>query len=340
MAVPYTFGSATTSIPLSQLDSNFATGITLGNTAIQLGNTVTTLNNMTYANVTISSVASTFPNNYLSNSSVILGNTTIALGSTASSVGNLSLANLTVSSSAQVVTGTNSITGTTSLTSTAFGVLQQCSGTSADYAVTLPAVSGNAGKVIGFQMSTALTKLVTITGNGAETIDGSNTRVMWAGETAVLYCDGTAWTKIGGKSIPMIAGQTVSATQSVVTGTEVKKVLGTSYGSNCPAAMNDTANNRIVVKRPAVYQIQYGSRIQNATAASNLESILWLNGSELVLTFAQFGTGFYPNASCTFAKSSAVGDYFELYVRQYTGVNQTYGNFTDNLLVATEIVQW
>lgn len=57
MAVPYTFGAATTSIPLSQLDSNFATTITLGNTAIQLGNTVTTLNNMTLANVTISSVA-------------------------------------------------------------------------------------------------------------------------------------------------------------------------------------------------------------------------------------------------------------------------------------------
>jgi hypothetical protein len=55
MAVPYTFGSATTSIPLSQLDSNFATGITLGNTSIQLGNTVTTLNNMTMANVTVSS---------------------------------------------------------------------------------------------------------------------------------------------------------------------------------------------------------------------------------------------------------------------------------------------
>jgi hypothetical protein len=54
MAVPYTFGSATTSIPLSQLDSNFATTITLGNTAIQLGNTVTTLNNMTLGNVTIS----------------------------------------------------------------------------------------------------------------------------------------------------------------------------------------------------------------------------------------------------------------------------------------------
>jgi hypothetical protein len=55
MAVPYTFASATTSIPLSELDANFATTITLGNTAIQLGNTVTTLNNMTLANATISS---------------------------------------------------------------------------------------------------------------------------------------------------------------------------------------------------------------------------------------------------------------------------------------------
>lgn len=57
MAVPYTFASATSPIPLSQLDSNFATTITLGNTAIQLGNTVTQLNNMTFANVTISSVS-------------------------------------------------------------------------------------------------------------------------------------------------------------------------------------------------------------------------------------------------------------------------------------------
>jgi len=50
MAVPYTFGTATASIPLSQLDSNFATTITLGNTATQLGNTVTTLNNMSFVN--------------------------------------------------------------------------------------------------------------------------------------------------------------------------------------------------------------------------------------------------------------------------------------------------
>jgi len=54
--VPYTFGNATTSIPLSQLDVNFATPITLGNAAIQLGNTVTTLGNVTIAGSTLSSV--------------------------------------------------------------------------------------------------------------------------------------------------------------------------------------------------------------------------------------------------------------------------------------------
>jgi hypothetical protein len=57
MAVPYTFGSATSSIPLSQLDSNFATGITLGNTTVYLGNTTTTFGNVSLTNVTISSVS-------------------------------------------------------------------------------------------------------------------------------------------------------------------------------------------------------------------------------------------------------------------------------------------
>ena len=67
MPVPFTFATATSAIPLSQLDSNFATTITLGNTAIQLGNTVTTLNNMTLANVTISSGGS-FTSNSISTS--------------------------------------------------------------------------------------------------------------------------------------------------------------------------------------------------------------------------------------------------------------------------------
>ena len=55
MAVPNIFGSATAAIPLSQLDTNFATPVTIGNTAVQLGNTVTSFGNVTLTNVTINS---------------------------------------------------------------------------------------------------------------------------------------------------------------------------------------------------------------------------------------------------------------------------------------------
>jgi len=96
MAVPYTFGTATSSIPLSQLDSNFATVITLGNTAIQLGNTVTTLNNMTLANVTISS------------GNVTLTNVTITTA-------NVTTANVVT----LIVTGNETVQGNTTVTGTA-----------------------------------------------------------------------------------------------------------------------------------------------------------------------------------------------------------------------------
>jgi hypothetical protein len=97
MAVPYTFATATASIPLSQLDSNFATGITLGNTTVYLGNTTTSIGNLTLTNATISSVASTFPNSYLANSSITLGTTNVSLGGTATTLNGLTFSNVTIS---------------------------------------------------------------------------------------------------------------------------------------------------------------------------------------------------------------------------------------------------
>ena len=111
MAVPYTFAGATSSIPLSQLDSNFATTITLGNTAIQLGNTVSTLNNMTMANVTISSVSTpitaaqggTGLTNPGASGNVLTSNGTVWL-SQAPSYANLTLSNVTISSVSTPIT--------------------------------------------------------------------------------------------------------------------------------------------------------------------------------------------------------------------------------------------
>lgn len=98
MSVPYTFATATGSIPLSQLDANFNTGITIGNTSVLLGGTITTLNNLSLANVAITSVNTQFPNGYLANSNVVIGTTTINLGSTVTTVDGLTLSNVVISS--------------------------------------------------------------------------------------------------------------------------------------------------------------------------------------------------------------------------------------------------
>lgn len=62
MTVAYTFATRTSSIPLSELDANFATTTTLGNVSFQLGNVVTTVGNLTLTNVTISSGTATLGN--------------------------------------------------------------------------------------------------------------------------------------------------------------------------------------------------------------------------------------------------------------------------------------
>jgi hypothetical protein len=83
MAVPNIFGTATSAIPLSQLDQNFATAITLGNTAVYLGNTTTSLGNVTLTNVTISSGTS----NIAANVSTAVGLLPEANGGTGTTTG-------------------------------------------------------------------------------------------------------------------------------------------------------------------------------------------------------------------------------------------------------------
>jgi len=97
MAVTYTFSTQSGSIPLAQLDANFATPITIGNTSVQLGNTITTLNNITLANTTISGGNVTLTNVSITTANVTTANITNAVIGTANvttaNVGTLTLTN-------------------------------------------------------------------------------------------------------------------------------------------------------------------------------------------------------------------------------------------------------
>jgi len=174
MAVPYTFGTATASIPLSQLDSNFATVITLGNTAIQLGNTVTTLNNMTLANVTISS------------GNVTLTNVTITTA-------NVTTANVVT----LIVTGNETVQGNTTVTGTITGAKLIPTGSS---------VTGN-----GMYLPAANSVGISTNGTNAVYIDSnqnvglgvtpsawtSGQKVIQAGNTTAVMNDGSKSTYYG-----------------------------------------------------------------------------------------------------------------------------------------------
>lgn len=143
-----------------------------------------------------------------------------------------------------------SITGATTLNS---GRMHVCSGT-VNYAVTLPLASTCLGQFIGVRMSSSLTSLITITASGTDKIDGLSTRVMWSGESAILYSDGTNWTKISGKTIPLRACLQKSTQQAIANNTETviqfNQILYQSI-----SGIADTTNFRMNVLRNNAYKV-------------------------------------------------------------------------------------
>jgi len=129
-----------------------------------------------------------------------------------------------------------------------------CSGTTANYTVTLPAASGNAGRRLWLRMSAALTKLVTLDGNGSETIDGALTRVMWAGESCELLSDGSNWFKVSGKTKPIEAcARRVGSNQGIDPSTWTQIVMNSLTRGQAFAW--DSGNGRLVVPRDGTYLV-------------------------------------------------------------------------------------
>ena len=139
--VPYTFGNATTSIPLSQLDVNFATNATLGNASVGLGNTTTTVGNLTVSNI---SIVSTNGDAIIHGLTVGLGNSSAA---TNTAVGVNALLNNQAGGNPNDAFGNNALkTNTTGSYLSAFGSGSLFANT-----------SGNANVGIGYNALTSNT---------------------------------------------------------------------------------------------------------------------------------------------------------------------------------------
>ena len=220
-----------------------------------------------------------------------------------------------------------SVTAATTLTSTAFGKMHVCSGTAADYTVGLPAASGNAGKIIGIRISNACTKLITLDANDSESIDGAATRVMWAGESAILLCDGGGWTKIAGKSIPMVCKLTADAVQSIPNLTTTTARLDAVVIDT--AGLGNIPSNNIMIRRGGIYTIvAHASIVAETMWQINVGStFVRAVGSSIVAPISFVGT---------FTGGATVG----FSISQFSGAAlNTAGNPYPNLSVQ-EVVQW
>jgi Chaperone of endosialidase len=202
MAVPYTFGTATASVPLSQLDSNFATAITLGNTAVYLGNTTTTLNGLTLSNVTISSGNVTITSVTITNAN-ITGTTTLS-GLTASTA-------LALDASKNIVSVTNTGTGNNVL-ATSPTLVTPLLGTPTSVTLTnatgLPLSTGVTGTLATTNGGTGLTSFTAngvvyasstsaLTTGTALVFDGTNFGIGTSSPAAKLHVAGTVYTAGG-----------------------------------------------------------------------------------------------------------------------------------------------
>jgi hypothetical protein len=243
---------------------------------------------------------------------------------------------------------TVSITGNISLSSTAFGRMHICTGTSANYTVILPSPTGNSGDFIGFIMGSGLTKLVTIAQNASEKIDGANSRAMWANEVAVLYTDGTNWIKAYGKSIPMTCTMYQGSGGVTLTYGNFTVVPMNTMQVDNTGLMADTTNGRINIVRTGTYNFEgiisagvpgVSTPFQvyitwNSTANSQSSSNYYVSSSQGVnVTCLALGTataGTYVNIECYNAGTTSSSN---------VSTSSIYAPGLNNVS-ATEIITW
>ena len=219
------------------------------------------------------------------------------------------------------------------------------SGSTADYIVTLPAVSGNTGKFIGIRISTSATRLFTIKGNASELIDGVNTRIMWKGETAILYCDGTGWKKMAGVSIPMTCQmyQTSVNTTLFLNNTDTKVPI-TGIKVNNTGFMANTGSQRIDIKRGSIYSLK-GAVSYNNFSANSARALtqLRVNAASVCNSDCSALIGSYATPFATTDLTLNLNDYVELWGLQTSGATQgVWGHATivATMILATEITTW
>lgn len=157
---------------------------------------------------------------------------------------------------AALVDPEQSITTTTTLTSTAFGQRYVCSGTSANYTVTLPDPTSHTNEHVEFRMDSALTKLVTLDAGAGKSIEGKSTTL----SAAITTTSATSLTVTSASGFPAVGTYLVqidselllvTAGQGTTTWTVTRGVGGTTAATHTNGTAVDWQRTRVLYANEA-----------------------------------------------------------------------------------------
>jgi hypothetical protein len=297
MAVPYTFATATTAIPLSNLDSNFATAITIGSTATYLGNTTTTIAGLTLTSPTLTTPALGTPSSgTLTNctgypSSAISG--TISL--TTQVTGILPVANGGTNASTASITSFNNITGYTA--SGATGTTSTNLVFSTSPTLVTPVLGTPTSVTLtngtGLPISTGVSGL----GTGVATALAVNT-----GSSGAVVVNGGALGTPSSGTLTNATGLPISTGVSGL-GTGVATFLATPSSANLASVVTDETGSGLLVfattptlTNPTV--TNYVETLQAVGTVGSTSTLALTNGTVLTATLT-------ASTPCTFTMPTA-----------------------------------
>jgi len=159
-------------------------------------------------------------------------------------------------------------------TAEAFAVAEANYLSFSDVIIQLPAAAGNAGAMIGIRVGRGVASMAKVGGNGGfDLIDGQTPRLLHDGECAILLSDGTGWTKVAGKTIPMRTGVWLNTSLSVADNAEEQVPFDSVTHDNgmVPAGYwEDSAvkRGRLFVRRRGLYRFLGGIGFQSDAAPS------------------------------------------------------------------------
>ena len=232
--------------------------------------------------------------------------------------------------------GENAITGTATAL---LNYNNTCVATSANYIVTLPSAASNKNAVIGIRIDPTSTYLVTLQDAASAGIDyvyGSTgtpqtTRVMWTGEDALLYSNGTIWTKIAGQSIPMMAQLGFSTNQTFANSAATLLTWTTALQSKCPAAFITAATPKITILRPGLYDLSMTAITNNNNAsACTINGYIYKNAASIGGPGQSMQATSFGYLSWTKPQILAVNDYLQPYGLYTAGTFATTVFFNDS----------